>query len=185
MRRLAPALLLALALTACSRRPGPLPEVTAELLSEVQMADPRGFVQLVQGFSPVEANAWRWAASKFSVVLRPPPGAREKGARLQLQFALPAAILERLGPVRLSAAVNGYALAAETYSQSGTQLYARDVPAEACRVDGVLVEFSTDKAVPPEGDDVRELAVVAQSVALVEPPVKPLVQTPIKPPANQ
>src|SRR5712691_6514387 len=103
MRRLAPAL-FAFALTACSRsRPAPLPEVSADLRSEVRIADPQGSVQLVQGFGHLEANAWRWAASKFSVVLGSPPGARQKGARLKLQFVLPRSILEPLGSVRLNA----------------------------------------------------------------------------------
>ena len=167
MRGLAWAGLTAFVLTACSRRPPPpLPEVSAELLSDVQVADPLAFVQLVGGFFEVEAKAWRWTAPKFTVVLHPPDGAGQKGARLEFHFALPGNHVERLGPVQLSAAINGYALPPETYTMSGQQVYERDVPAEVLRANAVAVDFSTDKALPPDGEDAREMAVVASRITL-------------------
>jgi hypothetical protein len=43
------------------------------LASFINVADPADSAQIVHGLSNVEADAWRWSASKFSVVLRPPP----------------------------------------------------------------------------------------------------------------
>jgi hypothetical protein len=174
MRRLGRALLFALvpcalALNACARRPpAPLAELSAELLSDVEVADPRAFEQLVGGFFQVEANAWRWTSPKFTVVLRPPEGAGQDGARLELDFVLPGNHVERLGPVTLSAVVNGYPLAPETYTGRGPQVYAREVPAEVLRAAAVAVEFASDKALPPQGDDPREMAVVASRIALTQ-----------------
>jgi len=171
MRRLAYAWLFALALTACSRRPpAPLPEVSAELLSDVQVADPRAFEQLVGGFYEVEANAWRWTSPKFVVVLRPPEGSGKDGARLELDFVLPDNHVERLGPVTLRAVVNGYALPSETFTTRGPHVYAHGVPADVLRATAVAVEFASDKALPPEGDDSREMAVVANRIALTDTP---------------
>jgi hypothetical protein len=142
--------------------------VSAELLSDVQVADRRAFVQLAGGFFQVEAKSWRWTASRFTVVLRPPDGAARNGARLDFHFALPGNHVERVGPVKLSATVNGYALPPESYTTDGQQVYQRDIPAAVLRAEAVAVEFSTDKALPPQGDDAREVAVVADRITLAE-----------------
>ena len=67
------------------------------------MADPQAAAQMTHGFHSLE-NGWRWVASKFGVTLAPPEGST---AQLELKFALPAAVVDRLGAVTLSATVNG------------------------------------------------------------------------------
>ena len=191
MRRLSyAALALALLSAACSRNAtrnattsGPLPEAPEELLSRVDVADPRGFVQLVSGFSKLEPDQWRWTASKLTVVLKTPAGAQAAGAQaagadaagarvagalLELKFELPPVIVERLGPVSVRASVNGLPLSAETFAQAGSQTYRREVPAAALAEKAVVVEFATDKAIPPSADDDREFALIARRVALVD-----------------
>jgi hypothetical protein len=137
------------------------------LASVISVADPADSAQIVRGFSNVEADAWRWSTSKFSVVLRPPPGAAQNGAKLELNFTLHEAVVGKLGPVTLSAAVNGTPVAPETFSQAGDFVYSHDVPASALGSDVVTVEFSTDKALPPTEKDKRELALIVKSIGLV------------------
>ena len=56
----------------------------APLVSTLKMSDPSAKHQLAKGFYQLEANAWRWTAGDFSVVLKTPPGAAQKGATLTL-----------------------------------------------------------------------------------------------------
>lgn len=137
------------------------------LASVVNVANPADSAQLVRGFSNVEADAWRWSTSKFSVVLRPPAGAAQNGAKLELQFTLHQTVVSKLGAVTVSATVNGTPVAPETFSQAGDFTYSHEVPASALGSDVVTVEFSTDKALPPTGLDKRELALIVKSIGLV------------------
>src|SRR5438477_724628 len=104
MRRLRVSLAIALTIASasCKRSARPL-RAAAELLSVVQMADPRGDVQLVSGFYSLEDNGWRWTAGKFSAELKPPPGAGENGAKLELKLNIPDVVVQQLGPITLSA----------------------------------------------------------------------------------
>jgi hypothetical protein len=137
------------------------------LASVINVADPADSAQIVRGFSNVEADAWRWSTSKFSIVLRPPPGASQNGAKLELNFTLHDAVVGKLGPVTVSAVVNGTPVAPETFSQAGDFVYSHDVPASALASDVVTVEFSTDKALPPTEKDKRELALIVKTIGLV------------------
>jgi hypothetical protein len=135
-----------------------------QLATVVHMADPRAAAQLLSGFYGVEHNAWRWTAGKFSVALRPPRTAAQKGATLELKFTVPDAVIAKLKAVSLSASVNGAPLGAESYAQAGQFTYSRDVPASALTGDSVKVDFVLDKFLPPSPADQRELGVVATSV---------------------
>jgi len=137
------------------------------LASVVNVADPADSAQLVRGFSNVEADAWRWSTSKFSVVLRPPPGAAQNGAKLELTFTLHETVINKVGPVTVSAQVNGTPIDPETFSQPGDYTYSKPVPASALSTDVVTVEFSTDKALAPTDVDKRELALIVKTIALV------------------
>jgi len=127
------------------------------LASVVNVADPADSAQLVRGFSNVEADAWRWSTSKFSVVLRPPAGAAQNGAKLQLVFTLHDAVVNKLGPVTVNATVNGTPVGAETFSTPGDYTYS----------DVVTVEFTTDKSLAPTAQDKRELALIVKTIGLV------------------
>jgi|HubBroStandDraft_6_1064221.scaffolds.fasta_scaffold60915_2 hypothetical protein len=141
-------------------------EQSATLLSVVQMTDPAASAQLIRGFYPPEASAWRWTMQNFSVALKPPPGAAEKGAKLNFKFNFPEPIFKRLGTVTLNATINGLKLPPEMYSTPGNYTYSRDVPASALSSNAAAVDFACDKVFPPTGDDRRELALVAVSVSL-------------------
>jgi hypothetical protein len=137
------------------------------LASVINVADPADSAQIVRGFSNVEADAWRWSTSKFSVVLRPPPGSAQNGAKLQLVFTMNETVVSKLGPVTVSAKVNGTAVDPETFSAAGDAIYSHEVPASALGSDVVTVEFSTDKALAPTDLDKRELALIVKTIGLV------------------
>jgi hypothetical protein len=137
------------------------------LASVINVADPADSPQLVRGFSNVEADAWRWSTSKFSVVLRPPAGSAQNGAKLELNFTLNDTLVSKLGPVTVSAKVNGTPVDPETFSQAGDFTYSHEVPASALGSDVATVEFSTDKALAPTEIDKRELALIVKKIGLV------------------
>jgi|SRR5580704_9234641 hypothetical protein len=136
------------------------------LVSVVNVVEPRTAGQLIRGFYPVESDSWRWTMKKFMVNLATPPDAARRGASLELKFAIPEVIFNRLGPISVSATINGVALPPESYSKAGEGSYIRDVPANALSTDGVGVQFTVDKGLPPSDQDHRELAIVVTSVGL-------------------
>jgi hypothetical protein len=171
MRRRAAAVVLcgmALAPAACKRSAKPAqPPPGRELLSVLPMDDPQADTQLVRGFYSLEGGPWRWTARKFSVILRPPPGAAQDGARLELKLNLPDAVFQQLGAMTLSATAGGSSLAPEKYMEPGNHVYARDVPASALARDSISIEFAADKAIPAGTLEKRELALIVTSVGLV------------------
>jgi hypothetical protein len=168
------ALIVSLLLTpaACKRRKTPVQQTIEEtavapsLASTVHMGDPRAAGQLVTGFHEVENHAWRWTMRQFSVLLRPPRGAAERGAVLTLNLTVPPVVLQTEKSISLTASINGTALGEETWSKPGNYVYKRDVPANVLSGDSVRVEFVLDKAIPPGDKDVRELGIVVERVAL-------------------
>ena len=169
MRRLVAAFAL-LALVGGSEGCRRKKKVTARedgLASVVNVADPADSAQPVRGFSNVEADAWRWSTSKFSVVLRPPAGAAQNGAKLQLVFTLHEAVVSKLGPITVNATVNGVAVGPETFSAAGDYTYLHEVPSSALGADVVTVEFTTDKSLAPTDQDKRELALIVKTIGLV------------------
>jgi hypothetical protein len=175
MRRLALlSALVVLELTACkhkgqasaSRAEVSIPVDTAAV-SVLKMSDPEADHQLVKGFWGLESGSWRWTSSKFAVNLRAPERSAQDGATLEFKFSLPEVVLNKTGPVTLSARINGMALPSQTYSKPGNFVYSAAIPADALRTAQGSLEFSTDKAVPPSNGDKRELALIAVSVALL------------------
>jgi tRNA (mo5U34)-methyltransferase len=126
-----------------------------------------GRMELLSGWNRLEHDAYRWTGRQFSVRLKvPEPG---HAARLLLRFYLPPEALAKLGPVTLSATVNGAAMAAQTYARDGEQVYSTGVPAEVLTDARARVEFALDKALPPSPEDRRELGVVVPCRAGEEP----------------
>ena len=138
----------------------------SELASDISMNSSRAAKQLLTGFYNVENGAWRWTGKSFAVQLAVPSGASSKGGKLTFRFVFPEPAVQTLHAVTLSAKANDTALDPQTYSASGDQTYARDVPAEALAAAVVRVTFSLDKAMPPGPVDVRELGVIAKEISL-------------------
>jgi hypothetical protein len=170
MRRLIAAMLLTLVAIApaCrTRKKGSRVEDDGKPLSVVKVADPRGAIQLIRGFHNVENDSWRWVTRNFTVSLRPPTGSATNGAKLELKFTLPDAIFSQLGAMTIHARVGGTELAPETFSKAGEYTYSRDLPASVAAGDAVTIEFFTDKSLPPNATDERELSIIVTSIGLV------------------
>lgn len=141
-------------------------EEAPRLATAVHVADPRSAAQLVSGFHDVEQNAWRWTAGKFTVMLRTPRGAAEKGAVLRLKFSVPEPVLAKLKTISLGASIDGTTLTPETFTQPGEFTYEREVPAALMARETAKIDFFLDKALPPGTVDQRELGVIVSSVGL-------------------
>jgi hypothetical protein len=139
--------------------------------SEVRLADVTTSEQLTSGFYWLEGNAWRWTDRQFSVALRPPRNAAQRGARLRLRLYLPDSQIARLREVTLRANVNGLTLASESYTNSGAYEYVRPVPAAVMDTNLAPVHFCLDKSAPPTPPvENRQLGVVVSEIALIPNP---------------
>ena len=139
-----------------------LPSKTEQIM--IQANDPAASAQLIKGFHTLEQGRYRWTMGQFSVILRPPAQASERGARLILQLAIPESSIQKLKSVKLSASVEGVALPEETYTKPGGHAYSRDVPPQVLAKRVVTVNFKLDKYLPPGDLDRRELGVVMTAV---------------------
>ncbi len=130
---------------------------SARPLSKLEMGDPLAALQLGYGFYPPEAG-WRWTKGRFAVVLGSPRAAR---AVLRFRFSL-----RKLSKVTLSARVNGVAVEPQSYAGDGEHVYERQLPKGMAGDEAAEVEFELDRVIAPEGDEKRELGVIALSVEL-------------------
>jgi len=153
----------------CKRSRKPRVETIEEpgaLASRIQVADPKYSAQLMKGFHEGE-NSWRWTRSQFSVALRTPEGAINSGARLEMNLAIPQAVIDKVRATTLSATINSVQLAPEKYDKSGQYTFTRDVPASAFTSDAATIDFSVDRYLAAGEVEMRELGVIVSEVALV------------------
>jgi len=152
----------------CKRKVKPNVSATEEGLGElatvIHAADPRTAGQLLRGFYPVESGAWRWTMQKFAVSLATPARAATTGAILEVRFALPDVVIQKLKTVSLSATLNGVALTAQSYSKPGDHVYQAEVPASALKSEAVTVDFALDKSLPAGAIEQRELGIIVSSI---------------------
>src|SRR5438045_5186640 len=125
MRRLTLALAIGsiIATTSCKRAPRPAP-AGPDLVSVVRVDDPIASTQLVSGFYSLEGNPWRWTAGRFSAELKPPPGAGENGAKLELKLNIPDIVIKNLGSITLTASAGGARLTPQKFTEAGNYVYA-------------------------------------------------------------
>lgn len=154
----------------CRRQERARLEATIEeppsLASVVHVADAATAAQLLTGFYGLEQGSWRWTAGSFSVLLRPPALASQRGARLLVKLAIPEPVIQKLQNITLKATVNNVALAPETYPRPGEYAYSREVPASALAGASAIVDFTLDKTFAPGGGDQRELGIIVTTVGL-------------------
>lgn len=139
---------------------------TLSLASTIHMADPQTAAQLTSGFHEIEHNSWRWTKAKFSVTLRPPSGASQKGALLVAHVGVPDALIQRNGPTTLRALLRGTEIGSATYKSSGDYTFTVDVPGAALGDEALTVDFTLDKFLPAGSVDQRELGIIASSIGL-------------------
>lgn len=143
-------------------------ELPIELLSSVNVADPRAEEQLVRGFHGLEQRAWRWTEQEFVVLMQPPPAVAGAGYTLDARLTIPGVAIERLGPIAVSAEVGGVDLGPEVFSEAEENvLYTREIPPGAIQGgEPVEVVFRLDKGFAAGAIDSRELGIVALSFRL-------------------
>lgn len=165
-----PALCLALACTACRGKHEKViiedDDSAAQPLSAFKMSDRAAARQLVGGFYSLEGNSWRWTARDFVISFRTPPGATKRGANVSVNLMVPEIVTQKLGAVRLAAAIKGKQLGSERYAAPGNFTFAAEVPAELCSPLETVVDFHLDKTLPPSPGDTRDLGVIATGAAL-------------------
>jgi hypothetical protein len=142
------------------------PDTKASLASTIRMNDPNAGAQLLSGFYGVENNTWRWTSRNFSVLLRTPLTAGQRGAAVTLSFTVPDVVVQKLGRITMTAAIKGAPLASTDYETAGSYVFNADVPASMLTAESVRVDFALDKSLPPTGGDKRELGIVANSVGI-------------------
>lgn len=138
----------------------------APMVSVLKMNDPAAKDQLARGVYGLESGAWRWTAGNFTVVLKTPPGASEKGATVTLALVVSDTVLKQVHSQSLTASIGNKALKTEKYVDAGGHTFSADVPAASLTGDTVTIDFSLDNALPPGPTDRRELGVIATSVAI-------------------
>ncbi|MFN7918691.1 MAG: hypothetical protein U0Q16_01255 [Bryobacteraceae bacterium] len=162
---------MAMSSTACKRsrkqRVETVEDDKTELSSVVAMSNTAHAVQLVRGFYDLEQGGWRWTMGKFSVTLKTPSGAGEKGATLELKTSVPEAVLSKIQTTTLSASIGGTALEPEKLSKPGEFVYTRNVPASALKSEAVTVDFELDKFLAAGMVEQRELGIIVTSVGLL------------------
>jgi len=146
-------------------RSQPTVEEPRSLSIVVRMSDAAASAQLLSGFGAVEAGSWRWSAPQFAVALGSPPGAKQNGATLALEFALPDVSIKTLKQMTVSAPTGDVTLGPETSSTPGGHTSSRAIPPPAFKSDPLQVRFNVDKFLKPEGD-YRQLSLVVTSVEL-------------------
>lgn len=133
------------------------------------MGDPATANQLISGFYGVEGqvgdNAWRWTGPDFSLALAPPPPSRH-GARLLVRLYFPETQIKKLGPMTLTAFIDGEPLVPETYDKSGSYDFVRDVPACFLQTNLLPIKFSFDPYAAHSETDGRDLGAVVLMAAL-------------------
>ena len=129
----------------------------------VDVADPDVEVQLVKGFHKIEWGSGRWTKQSFTVSLKPPRTAHERGATLRVKLDLPRALIEQEESVSLACTIDGKGLTEERWKTSGAHVLTRDVP--ALTADPVAVTCTVDKKYTAPGDS-RELGVVLHAIGL-------------------
>jgi hypothetical protein len=135
------------------------------LKSAVHMADPEAARQLISGFHQIEQNSWRWTMGRFAVMLKPPTNVTA-GARLRVHLSVPDAVLDRTGPVTLTAILNGRKLGSKTWSAAGEYTFEAPVPAAALGPEPITVDFAVDKFLPAGTVETRELGLIVSSVEI-------------------
>ena len=140
----------------------------SQLVATLPIGNPKFEAQLKSGFHQIEEGGWRWAASKFVVELKAPFASQKVGATLTLKGSFPEVLYSKTGPVQLSAKLNTTALPALSVKQAGDFVYQAEVPAKAFSAEHTIIEFTTDKFLPPNTfpNDGRELALIVTSISL-------------------
>jgi tRNA (mo5U34)-methyltransferase len=114
-------------------------------------------LELLAGWHDSEETGWRWTAREFAVRVHAAEGARS----LTMKLYIAEESVQRLGPLTLSATVEGRPLLPAVYDAPGLATYVRELSPASGEVE---VHFTLDKALPPEERDSRERGVIVAAI---------------------
>ncbi|HYP07292.1 MAG TPA: hypothetical protein VER03_13750, partial [Bryobacteraceae bacterium] len=141
-------------------------ETEPMLVSTVQAGDPKASMQMIKGFHGVEQGSWRWTMGRFSVTLKTPAGAGERGAALVVKLSVPDPVTQRLKRTTLNASIQNTPVGSATYTTAGEQTFRTDVPPAVLKNEAVTVEFALEPFLAAGTLDGRELGVIFVSASL-------------------
>lgn len=135
-----------------------------EIYAELWEVPPGEGNRLLEGFHGVETGGWRWTQKHFAVQLLLPAG---QPRRVRAELFFPDILVQKLGPVTLTARAADKMIGARTFTQPGEQTFEAALPDSP--PGPVRVDFHLDKALPPGGQDNRELGLIVKSIGLSAP----------------
>jgi hypothetical protein len=171
LRRALAAAAILLAASGCRQARHPDPSLTIEepepLQSSIDAADPADEGQLLDGFHAPEPAGWRWSAPQFTVSLGVAGNLRGKEARIEFEFIVPEVAARDLEGLSITARVEDHELPAWRSPGVGTHTAVFPVPAALLKEEGIIIDFTLDRFIPPRGGDTRRLGVIPKQFRLV------------------
>jgi len=116
-------------------------------------------LELLDGWHESEETGWRWTRREFAVRIH------GNGAALNMNVYVPEELLQRLGPLTLSATAGGRDLEPAVYETPGPHTLVRRLDAAAGGAE-LLLQFRLSGALPPDQDDDRERGIIVTSIAV-------------------
>jgi cephalosporin hydroxylase len=112
-------------------------------VSELQVADPLYHERLLEGFYS-GTPGWLWTARRFAVLVDVPPPVTA-ATLLELDFGVPAELMDGKGPVTVTARVNGTKVGRQKYKTDGRYHWQLSVPAKLLSQSPLKVEYELDR----------------------------------------
>lgn len=144
------------ALGACRSRPPAAP------VSEITLTDASRQSRILHGVF-VGQEQWRWVAPAFGFLLDRPAGARP--VYFELDFSVPAELMQPPRPLTLTVKVNGVEAGRATYRETSRTVFQCQVPDEALKQQPARVELLVDRSVKQPGLP-GEVALIVVSAGL-------------------
>lgn len=119
-------------------------------------------LRLLSGWNQAEPAGWRWTGREFAIGFR--DDRARHYARMVMRVYVPPELISRLGPLTLSARVDGRELKPEVFNRSGHAIFERSLGTKPGVGPASAIHFSLDKSFVPGGTDGRELGIVVGSI---------------------
>jgi len=126
---------------------------------EVVLASETHKDRILRGVYP-GTSGWRWTAPAFALSLDPPPPGVP--TYVEMDFTVPAELMDKADSVTVVAKINGTEAARSTYRAAGRYVFAGKVPKNVLSQRPAEVEFSVDRSFKdPESSRPQGLIVVS------------------------
>jgi hypothetical protein len=137
-----------------------------EVVTTARAGDPDVADRFADGFYNIEANAWRWTAKEFTVVLNPPPNSGQRGAKLVVHLVVPDPVIANSKSVELTCSVGDLKLDPQVFAKAGSYTYEREIPADKLQGKDVQIYFTVDHTLAGTNGDTRQLGIIVSQVGL-------------------